>query len=547
MAQQQIPTDDIFPPDDDFLASPFTKQSTTNPFINSPYHNVNSTPIVEQPIEEQTDSIPEEDDIDIDRIEIQDNVVMDDSDDEFFLHPPPTGSIYNNASANSSNSSLRRLPNGHLIEKTFSNSSKDSANSGSAPCVRIATPPPIGQKRSGAKANRYQIFYDQSNRISNALKNSSSDSINLVRTNSNGSKDLRSLGHSSSLPSLKSLKRANSYHYPLPRFAELRNTRMGSPPIGPSSSQSSLRESTTVDSTVDSAEDSPEMCNKSESPPDETNKDDHLESDDKHKYNETFSTIPNLDDTNGDGENASNTKYGKTIATSPISIESATSSTGVLSNRTTDLTDHSSYASEQPIRDNKPEKGYLDSPLVPLLELGTSSPVCERPMTPTIVISSENDGASSLSTTNTFQQDVAKSKKEMAAIVPETVKLSSVVNPVNVHDVASNKEPDRLPVREPRRPLSPIEKNLLEATQIPAYNRKTQKSNQSGPETKSVRKQSSTTNLGQQTKHKYSHRKTKSFSTNSLRSYLGTLEDDEESDKKMRKRSSRFIGWFRRK
>jgi hypothetical protein len=573
VSQHQIPTDDIFPPDDDFLASPFTKQSISNPFINSPYHNVNSTPIVEQPIEEQTDSIAEEDDIDIDRIEIHDNVVIDDSDDEFFLHPPPPGSIYNNASANSSSSSLRRLPNSHLIEKTLSNSSKDSTNSGTAHNIRIVTPPPIGQKRSGAKANRYQIFYDQSNRISNALKNSSSDSINLVRTNSNGSKELRSLGHSSSLPSLKSLRRANSYHYPLPRFTELRNTRMGSPPIGPvvpsSSSQSSLRETTIVDNT----ENRSEMSNKSTelelppSPPNNTIKHNRLESNETET--EPFTTIPNLDDATGDGvENSSTstTKYGKSIATSPISIESTTSSTGVLSNRTTDLTDHSSYASEQQaIRDQKPEKSCcVDNETMPLLEVamplsgvGMSPPQCERPMTPTIVISGENDGTSSLYTTNTFlQQDgvgSSSSKKELTGIapVPKTVKLLTsnvVINPAIDHDVVSNTEVDQLlPVREPRRPLSPSEKNILQATQIPAYNRKAQKPNQAGAEPKSIKKQSSTTTLGQQTKQKYSHRKTKSFSTNSLRSYLGTLEDEQDTDQKLKRRSSRFIGWFRRK
>ncbi|KAI5950255.1 hypothetical protein KGF54_005212 [Candida jiufengensis] len=73
------------------------------------------------------------------------------------------------------------------------------------------------QQRSGAKAHRYQIFYDQSNRISNAMK-SSAESIDRSSTPPLQLQlqpvfRKKYLNHSSSLPSLKAKRSFSSIRY----------------------------------------------------------------------------------------------------------------------------------------------------------------------------------------------------------------------------------------------------------------------------------------------------------------------------------------------
>ncbi|KAG7193291.1 uncharacterized protein KQ657_001055 [Scheffersomyces spartinae] len=124
--------------------------------------------------EEDEDEDEDEEDVDVDDNENATLVVSQDS-----LQPPRGLSSrrsdeFDNLYPTLANSSSTSLPNSKPppIEKTFSNTSNASLSS----------------KRSQARATRYQSFYDQSFKISNALKlNYSSDS----------------LSHSSSLSSLR--------------------------------------------------------------------------------------------------------------------------------------------------------------------------------------------------------------------------------------------------------------------------------------------------------------------------------------------------------
>lgn len=108
-------------------------------------------------------------------------------------------------SVNSSNTSLpsieisssQRNASATLLEKSVSNSSRDSAFSGLV-FVRSNSI----KRGSGAKASRYQTFYDQSLKISYALKNSSAENVN---TNSSGT-----MSHSQS--AYESLLQPNSGH-----------------------------------------------------------------------------------------------------------------------------------------------------------------------------------------------------------------------------------------------------------------------------------------------------------------------------------------------
>lgn len=226
-------------PQDDFLASPFARSAPNNQ-ISSAHASLYS----KQPIRElAADAIEEEDDLDEYKLIVEDASVENlselvgnptsEADSDIFTNPPDAFSgVYLTLSANSSNSSLpsangtQRLPF-LSIEKTSSNSSKDSGAS-----TFFASNGSSASKRSSAKATRYQSFYDQSFKISSALKHSSTESIPLQSSEnySNSSIALskdeialvtKALGHSSSLPSLKSqVKR------PVPmRYAELRAQR----------------------------------------------------------------------------------------------------------------------------------------------------------------------------------------------------------------------------------------------------------------------------------------------------------------------------------
>lgn len=177
--------------DDELLSSPFLR-ATTSPNVFSP-SSLPNQPLFHQPIQENNDEI------------------YNDDDDELFNPPHISNEVYSNSSANSSSSSLKKP-----IEKVSSNSSKDSIKQSNS------TP-----KRSGAKANRYQSFYDQSFKISNALKCSSSESLTITKPTSPKHthtplqssqfkylKDSHRLAHSSSLPTLqpqRSMKFRNDY------------------------------------------------------------------------------------------------------------------------------------------------------------------------------------------------------------------------------------------------------------------------------------------------------------------------------------------------
>lgn len=216
---------------DDFLASPFARLGLSL-FSSSAY---SSPSYLRQPIRDQTaDAIVEEDDLDDFRLAEEDmleeqsegTAVLDENDivpsevgSDIFANPQNTfHSLYLTNSENSSNSSLpssggvQKLPSASNIGKIPSNSSKDSAVS----TFFSFSSTPVS-KRSSAKATRYQSFYDQSHKISSALKYSSTESIPLISscaientkmTGASGNecrtKVDKSLGHSSSLPSLKS-------------------------------------------------------------------------------------------------------------------------------------------------------------------------------------------------------------------------------------------------------------------------------------------------------------------------------------------------------
>lgn len=94
----------------------------------------------------------------------------DDEDDEELILPPPTHNFY--SLTNSSSSSFNSV---HQPQPT----SSSSLGQAQPPTPSFSTPT---RQRSGAKAHRYQIFYDQSNRISNAMRGSAES---IERTNTN--------------------------------------------------------------------------------------------------------------------------------------------------------------------------------------------------------------------------------------------------------------------------------------------------------------------------------------------------------------------------
>ncbi|KAI5965360.1 uncharacterized protein KGF55_001581 [Candida pseudojiufengensis] len=150
--------------------------------------------------------------------EIEEEVVLNNS-NENIISPQKLQNDNNNfyLSANSSTSSF----NNNNLTTTSSNNNQN---------LNLNLTP--NQQRSGAKANRYQIFYDQSNRISNILKGSSSvESIDRSNTpppsnpptpnfvpslhlqQPNFKKNKYILNHSSSLPSLKQKRSFSSIRY----------------------------------------------------------------------------------------------------------------------------------------------------------------------------------------------------------------------------------------------------------------------------------------------------------------------------------------------
>lgn len=332
--------------DDEFLASPFLKLGT---HLSSPHQGFVSSPMVaqtlfQQPIQEQAaDAIEEDDDED------KSLGLLPTDCEEMFINPQQTlGGIYSNSSANSSSSSLRsgantaasRVPSSHLIEKTFSNSSRDSVGSSNAAFTQsIAGTTPTG-KRSGAKANRYQSFYDQSFKISNALKVSSSDSVDIVK--GGNAAPAKILGHSSSLPSLKSnVKRVGVSH---PRFTEVRFKtpeirKISPPPIAKPTDQA-----------------------------------------------------PSLD-----SQASTSSQLIKNITSSPVSVTSEVSSAVLSTSETIHSTDHSSLISHG---DTPKVVSQAKTPTIGRLDI----PDRFENVPPAIVVSSEADRLSS-STNSTFGKD----------------------------------------------------------------------------------------------------------------------------------------------
>lgn len=527
---------ELAPPDienyDDFLGSPFTKQGSS-PFVSSPlssllgqtnhlthslfncyntstasnnnHNGLNlSNLLFDQPIQEQTgDSISEEEDSE-GLLNNNENVENDGSleylpsfneTEDLFANPPNLilgSGIYSNLSASSSTSSLRstgnRVLSSNLIEKTLSNSSRDSAISNGVPVntptlSSINTVGTPSGKRSGAKANRYQIFYDQSNRISNALKVSSSESINIVRSNSsnhnnNGNtKEVRSLGHSSSLPSLKSNPKRNMQIQPrtLVRFGEVRNLvpeyrRVPTPPVT-SLSQEKVNVLASHSSTKQAESVNPHSGAKIPQP-----------------VNSKSSTMLTLN---------------KNASTSPISVHSDASSTVISSNDTIQSTDRSSLASHTDIISTKFKMGKITK----TSGLESTSPVLDgnnpssNHETPSIVISSGYGTSSTPSTNSTYKPgefsddqastcihhndivSIPSNESTISASDPtftagyvsppsmshqsSYIALRSASTSIKSSSKSSSKSSPKK--ASPRRALSPSEEKILSQTKIPTF------------------------------------------------------------------------------
>lgn len=153
-----------------------------------------------------TAAIQEEDDCEVPEITAGSSIVLPvpaSKIPDLQLAPPPEAPLYCNSSASSSLVSL-----GHSAAGGGSGAAWGALAYGVAkkefdfetPAIR----PPLPRKqRLGAKASRYLAFYDQSSRVSNALKVLSLESINNFQIALPLKDTERRLGHLSSLPSLK--------------------------------------------------------------------------------------------------------------------------------------------------------------------------------------------------------------------------------------------------------------------------------------------------------------------------------------------------------
>lgn len=188
---------------DDFLALPFVKLLLLMLVL---------TLLPQCPRE---DAIVEEEADDDDAVCIDDAALVD----EYYLHPPP-GEVYSHVLA-------------LLLMTLLSKAPPPWSNNSSRDLVKGLPPPSMvhSRRRSQAMATRYQVFYDQLLRISNAMRNLSLELVHLVRTNSQSlalapplaamlvPKD-RFLGHLALLPLLKTALPTDRGR--VPRFVELR-------------------------------------------------------------------------------------------------------------------------------------------------------------------------------------------------------------------------------------------------------------------------------------------------------------------------------------
>ncbi|CCE85819.1 Piso0_005454 [Millerozyma farinosa CBS 7064] len=183
---------------DEFLASPFSRSSPV-PHASSPLSASNT--LFHQPIKELVS-----DDIeDIDQFEHLSYNKLESSDNS----NSDVGSMENmkpfyNGDLGRSSSSLHKQKR-RACDKNGYKFNISSPESSIAPFS-------LGGKQY-AKSSRYKQFYDQSLRVSSAMKDPTPESTDICRSdssgfiassNSKGSDDAQGLGHSSSLPCLKS-------------------------------------------------------------------------------------------------------------------------------------------------------------------------------------------------------------------------------------------------------------------------------------------------------------------------------------------------------
>lgn len=631
-----LPHDIFGSGDDDFFTSPnFLKQSS---FSSSPLSVPNNITLFQQPIQEQTsDSIAEEehDEEEIEDEEENIDMLASDNEGDLFTNPKDSlGVIYTNLSANSSSSSLKsagnQLPSGqskyaanHFIEKTMSNSSKESSNSGNYNSSMNFNYHPSStpiSKRSGAKANRYQSFYDQSFRITNALKFSSSESINIERSNSGGQNSspnaaipgngniiipAKILGHSSSLPSLKSnLKRIIPPHQTqrlsdLRYKQDLRKTASPSPSNSPRFSSPQII-SSDLDNSINTInlnksnsaspiprESSPSIIATppvlyvSETPslPEPTNNEvltptnksnSNAVTHPKEYSNETTGSKPPLK-----SNSLTLTIDTKNITNSPISVSSEISSTGISS-----LTDHSSLISQSD------HNSGLKSKSTPILEQHPSLD------TPLIVIAKDADLSSSSSTNSTFHQGdedndsqtVPKTPKDTHASESESEFKTPLINssaslPLIDDPSSPNGFPLSIPIvstpptnsystnsfsstlsslrasprkKSSRRPLSPSEEKILIQTAIPVFRPKEPAkpnvySQERAPLDSSIQTPTRNSTTNGNSTSKYRHSKSKSMSLVMLDITPGLSNTSNDNPKLTKNKNNRIISWFKKK
>lgn len=491
---------------DDFLASPFSKPlSMLNQLTGSPYTN---PAYFKQGLREPTTAAIEEEEIEEFKLGDEDlteghhsdmtaipdtELLVSETDLEAFANPQDAfPGIYSNFSANSSNASLpstslsaQRVPSTVLIEKTCSNSSRESSTSAYFPHV-AGTPT---NKRSSAKANRYQSFYDQSFKISHALKYSSTESIHLIRSNSGSghsgrdeppvipSTSSKILGHSSSLPSLKSNGKRS---VPL-RYSDMRpkrDIRQLSPPPNLTAKPAAHEYLSKTPATTLLSQQTVSM----DSPLKVISVNNH----DSHTLNKQRNVMSLL-------------AAGKNESYSPVSLNSITS-LAIVSN---DDVSKISSSSLSPVL----------APACPTEESIASGGV------PIIVVSVEKNASSLPYPTG----------KDSPLASPQ---------PKSEREFVSKEEPMECVAR---RTLSPTEENILNSTRIP---KRLLASNSKPGADKTTHKPK--LNEISREKPRYNHPKSRSLSM--IRPGLEIdPEDDTRSVKSSRRKSGRFTSWFRRK
>lgn len=531
--------DDTFS-DDESLASPFLRP-VSSPYAFSPSVSLpNATTLFQQPIQENmNDDMEEQDEIDS-QIDNPDQLVLtghDNSesrsvspkvsdpeldmeleptdsqlesqacvndDPELFSNPPNINTdFYSHSSANSSSSSLKN----RLIEKTFSNSSKDSNNS---TVIQGSINSNGTPKRSGAKSSRYQSFYDQSYKVSNALKISSAESLTLSKPSSpqqshlslsqqsqphsqlslqsqahNGhlhsnnmkmfkdsSNTTRCLAHSSSLPSLKSqisIAKYQRYGDPRLKYAEI--NKLSPPPAISSTNTGVSNNNTSVNTTNISGSPSTSQSNytvgnKSPTPISGTNYGAGMTCSPVRKDLPRFVQKENKIELNSPSSL-------KQVSNSPVSIISDAGSTTISTNGTIMSTDHSSFTSQH-------DKSLVSNSTLQAnsqLSSGSITSTVNLPnyqykdqiVAPSIVVNNGNLSPPN-STNSTFKLDDLETVQNTPILSqesnPSSSNSSSVLNSPTLNSKTNGSSSPR---KSPRRPLTPNEQKLFKETAIPPF------------------------------------------------------------------------------